>query len=424
MAGRMRISADGLKLIKSFEGFREAAARLPDGRWTIGYGHVRTAREGLTISEHDAEDLLLYDLKPVEEALCAMLHAPVMQNQFDALVSLVFNISPAQFSQSDILRFINSGDFLAAANGFDLWRKARIHGRLMIVDALVRRRAAEKALFLEHPNGRPTASTPAVRPEIDTDAPAQLLRERADPLGASTTQEDPKDAPPAVGEIAEAVRRLAERTREAVAPAPELAQTPEAPAAVAHASSTEQTAAAQRLRSPDELDAVSRTVAERVSRILERAEHEITERESAVGDTDAAGAARLLIREGLPDFDKPAERAAASMKPGRMMIDDTEIVDLGRDPAELFAEGERQARILNGRSRRIGPVSGGWINAAPWIAVLVLSLLGLLIGAVDIFRAQDAGSGDTPRAAATLIAVFGVMMLMSLYFLLRSRSSD
>ena len=69
MTGRLRTSSKGLELIKSFEGFRETATRLPDGRWTIGYGHVRTAREGLNISQKDAEDLLLYDLRPVEDAV-------------------------------------------------------------------------------------------------------------------------------------------------------------------------------------------------------------------------------------------------------------------------------------------------------------------------------------------------------------------
>ena len=65
----MRISPAGLQLIKSFEGFRETAVRLPDGRWTIGYGHVRTAREGLTITPKDADELLLYDLKSIENAV-------------------------------------------------------------------------------------------------------------------------------------------------------------------------------------------------------------------------------------------------------------------------------------------------------------------------------------------------------------------
>src|SRR5262245_17737429 len=134
MTGRLRTSRAGLELIKSFEGFRESAVRLPDGRWMIGHGHVRTAREGLTISDKDAEDLLVYDLRAIEDAIHSAVYAPLNQPQFDALVSLVFNISPAQFRDSDVLRHVNSGDFLSAANAFDVWRRARIHGRVMVVD--------------------------------------------------------------------------------------------------------------------------------------------------------------------------------------------------------------------------------------------------------------------------------------------------
>ena len=65
MTERMRISSAGLELIKTFEGLRETAVRLPDGRWTIGYGHARTAREGLTIAAKDAQDLLVHDLRPI-----------------------------------------------------------------------------------------------------------------------------------------------------------------------------------------------------------------------------------------------------------------------------------------------------------------------------------------------------------------------
>ena len=60
---------------------------------------------------------------------------------------------------------------------------------------------------------------------------------------------------------------------------------------------------------------------------------------------------------------------------------------------------------------------------APWLAVLVLSVLGLIIGAVDTFKAGPLDA-NAPRAAATVLAVFGVMMLMSVYFLFWNRSSD
>ncbi len=429
MAGRMHISVGGLELIKSFEGFRETATRLPDGRWTIGYGHVRTAREGLTISEKDAEDLLLYDLRPVEDAIASMLYAPLMQNQFDALASLVFNISPVQFRDSDVLRNLNAGDFLAAANGFDLWRRARIHGRVMVVDALVRRRAAEKALFLEHPSGRPSAPTPAVKPEVDPGD--QTARTVAESLGQprqrdAEDEDDTLNGPAPSGDIAEAVRRLAERTMEAISPAPEIPLPPGASVAPPHAdlAPTPQAAEPPQLKTPLEIDSARRTVAERVARILERAEQEISEQEAIGRQPASAQARRPDVREGLPDFDKPAEKTPQLDASRRPVIDDTEVFDPGRDPAELFAEGERKAKIVNGHARRIGPISGRWLTLAPWVVVLVLSVLGLIIGAVDTFKDAASPDGDASRAAATLIAVFGVMMLMSVYFIFWNRPSD
>lgn len=438
MTGRMRISPAGIELIKSFEGFREIAVRLPDGRWTIGYGHVRTAREGLTITPKDAEDLLKHDLVPVEQALSSLIYAPLMQGQFDALASLTFNISVNQFRESDILAQLNAGNYLAAANGFDLWRKAKLHGRVMIVDALVRRRAAEKALFLDHPSGFPSAPTPIVTPQMDTnDEP---------PRAPSPTQAVNDDdvyggaGPRASGEIADAVRRLAERTQGAILPPVEIALPPGAtlvppppPAApfAEEPASVEPPAAEPVVeRSEPEIEAApaitaeglaraSRTMAERVSRILSGVEQKIEKHEAA-----PAEAPKPDVREGLPDFDQPSERIApAAANRSRSLIDDMEVVEPGKDPASLFAEAERKAKVVNGHSRRVGVISGRLLTQLPWIVVLILSVLGFIIGAVDTFK--DSGlETETPRFAATILAVFGVMTLMSLYYLFWKRASD
>ncbi len=170
-----RISRSGLALIKSFEGFRERATRLPDGRWVIGHGHVKSAREGLRVSPEDAEALLLYDLKQIEDVMETSIFTPLNQNQHDALVSFVFNISIGLFRDSIVLKRLNSGDHLSAANAMEVWRKARINGEVTVVDALVRRRAIEKALFLEHPAGRVAAATPLVVPRIDEELYAENL---------------------------------------------------------------------------------------------------------------------------------------------------------------------------------------------------------------------------------------------------------
>ena len=85
MKPRHQVSPTAIEMIKRFEGYRRKAARLPDGRWTLGYGHVLTAREGAEVSEQDAEALLLYDLIAVAHAVNELTLTPLTQNQFDAL---------------------------------------------------------------------------------------------------------------------------------------------------------------------------------------------------------------------------------------------------------------------------------------------------------------------------------------------------
>jgi len=100
------------------------------------------------------------DLAPFIDMINENVHAPLSQSQFDALVSFAYNIGPKAFLQSDTLRALNNGRPLDAANGFDIWRKSEIDGKTYVVDALMRRRTAEKALFLR-PEGRPV-SAPSV----------------------------------------------------------------------------------------------------------------------------------------------------------------------------------------------------------------------------------------------------------------------
>ena len=171
---RMRTSKAGMDLIKRFEGYRARAAQQPDGTWTIGYSHTQSAREDLRISKADAEAVLReYDLPPIEYLIGANVLAPLNQNQFDALVSFVFNIGAEAFQRSDVLTRLNSGASLAAAEAMMAWRKARVNGQPIVVDALVRRRVMEQALFLKHPNGAPVAPSGFIRP-MNGAAPAEL----------------------------------------------------------------------------------------------------------------------------------------------------------------------------------------------------------------------------------------------------------
>ncbi len=167
MLPRQEASQTAIELIKAFEGFRAQAARLKDGRWTIGHGHTQTARQGAQVSPSDAEALLIYDLLAVAQRVRDGCFTPLTQNQFDALCAFAFNVGTDAFQTSSVLSFVNQGRLLQAAEGLDIWRKAEFEGQEIVVDGLVRRRAAEKALFLTPTGGWVPTPSPIVRPFAD-----------------------------------------------------------------------------------------------------------------------------------------------------------------------------------------------------------------------------------------------------------------
>ncbi|CAN7294584.1 lysozyme [Phenylobacterium sp. LjRoot219] len=172
MPPRHQVSRAAITLIKRFEGYRRKAAQLPDGRWTIGYSHTLTARQGAEVSEADAEALLLYDMIGVAHTVSELVYADLTQNQFDALCAFAFSIGLAAFRGSEVLKRINEGAFTQAAFALELWRRADFQGERIVVDALVRRRAAEKLLFLTPPNDAWRVAPSAVlKPELDDTAP-------------------------------------------------------------------------------------------------------------------------------------------------------------------------------------------------------------------------------------------------------------
>lgn len=187
MKPRHQVSRAAIELIKKFEGYRQKTAQLPDGRWTIGYGHTLTAREGAEVSESDAEALLLYDLIAVAHAVNEHSYTPLTQNQFDALCCFAFNVGVENFRRSSVLRRVNEGQLLQAACAMEMWRKADFEGERIVIDALVRRRAAEKTLFLTPANGWIPAPSPVLRPKVDYDAVNSVPRQAPTALKASLT---------------------------------------------------------------------------------------------------------------------------------------------------------------------------------------------------------------------------------------------
>lgn len=139
----MRTSQTGINLIKQFESLRCEAYRCPAGIWTIGYGHTAGVRRGERIDARKAEQLLAEDLRQFEEVVSREC-PDVNQNQFDALVSFVFNIGTGNFLKSTLLKCVKANpQNVNIRYEFSRWNKA--NGTVLA--GLIRRRKAEADLY-------------------------------------------------------------------------------------------------------------------------------------------------------------------------------------------------------------------------------------------------------------------------------------
>lgn len=132
-------------IIKESEGLELRAYKCPADVWTVGWGHTGPdVYEGLVVTLGEAEVLLERDLRASESAINYSVKVMLNQNQFDALVSLVFNIGAGAFKSSTLLKLLNAGDFKGAADQFLRWNKSK--GK--VLGGLVTRRKKERELFL------------------------------------------------------------------------------------------------------------------------------------------------------------------------------------------------------------------------------------------------------------------------------------
>ena len=137
-------SKSGLALTEQFEGLRLTAYQHSVGVWTIGYGHTGSdVHPGLTITQMDAEALLLNDVANAARCVNQLVTIPLAQNEFDALVDFVFNLGNGNFATSTLLKDLNAGDFAGAAGEFQKWDHAG--GRVLA--GLLQRRLGEANLF-------------------------------------------------------------------------------------------------------------------------------------------------------------------------------------------------------------------------------------------------------------------------------------
>lgn len=181
----MRISEVGIALIKRWEGLELESYQDIAGVWTIGYGHTETAGPNQKISEREAEELLKRDLEPRERAVGDLTSVPLNQNEFDALVSFVYNVGTGAYRNSTARKRLNRGDRVGAAEALTWFNKATVGGVLREVTGLTRRRAAEKALFLT-PVNPPIVNDPNRISENTRVTPVEDTPRR-DSLGDSRT---------------------------------------------------------------------------------------------------------------------------------------------------------------------------------------------------------------------------------------------
>ncbi len=150
----MRPSSAAYELIKEYEGPRLHAYQDSAGVWTIGWGHTGDVKRGQSITIHQAEALLALDIGIAAAAVNRHVEAPLSQNMFDALVSFTFNLGERRLAESTLLKKLNLRDYAAAAAEFGKWVKATIKGKKVTLPGLVRRRAAERAMFVNQEANR------------------------------------------------------------------------------------------------------------------------------------------------------------------------------------------------------------------------------------------------------------------------------
>ena len=144
------INERGIEMVKSFEGISLKPYLCPANVWTVGYGATVGSDGGPIdldmepISETEAEALLLRDLESSEGWVSRLIKTALTENQYSALTSFTFNVGAGALQRSTLRMKLNRSEYQGAADEFPKWRIAG--GRILA--GLVRRRAAERSLFL------------------------------------------------------------------------------------------------------------------------------------------------------------------------------------------------------------------------------------------------------------------------------------
>lgn len=148
LKNKMTVSEEGIALICGFEGLRLSAYNDGVGVWSIGFGTTRYP-DGRMVKRGDfctlpqAKAYMAHDLEKFAFVVKNVVMVRLTQQQFDALVSLTYNIGIKAFKESTLLKLLNKGDYQAASAQFEVWNRAG--GR--ILQGLINRRQVERKLF-------------------------------------------------------------------------------------------------------------------------------------------------------------------------------------------------------------------------------------------------------------------------------------
>jgi len=153
-----QIDQAGLDHIKQSEGVRNTIYKDRAGLDTIGVGHLITKEEKISgrfaggrISDEEVDTLLLEDLDRTQRGVRNCVKQPVTQDQYDAMISMAFNIGTGGFCNSTLVKKINAGEYKEVPNQMMRWNKVRVGGILTESAGLTTRRRAEANLFAKAP---------------------------------------------------------------------------------------------------------------------------------------------------------------------------------------------------------------------------------------------------------------------------------
>jgi lysozyme len=146
----LKTSQNGLEHIVKWEGLKLTRYICPAGKPTIGVGHVILPNENYqTITREQAFEILAKDVERFESAIKKHVTVPLNQNQFDALVSFIFNTGEGGIINTGVQKAVNSREFDKVPEKLEEWSKFRVNGELKVNRGLLNRRKSESQLFLK-----------------------------------------------------------------------------------------------------------------------------------------------------------------------------------------------------------------------------------------------------------------------------------